>query len=270
MMPLPPKLQPVAREIETAAAAAQQVVPVELMAVVVYGSWARGEGRPDSDVDVAAVCACEVTSALQRLLTDRIWRQLPSDAKDTFVNAVNLQDFEQETAPFHTAEKRDGIVVWGGVDMRESTRPFHVRYRNFFLRSWEAESSNVRMARLSLDSSERDGLAGEILGDAWGRFLVLKPCAIAAKHCVQINLQMLGLGFTSKWQQLEQLCRAEYGNRIADAFCRLSARLLNEGSAVEDKDSLADVQDAETVLGLYRDTARRFCLPIPEAGRDHS
>jgi predicted nucleotidyltransferase len=102
---------------------------------LLFGSHARGQARPGSDVDVAIVGAWTDVSALAALLSDRL---------GTEVDVVRLDD--EAGVPLLEAVLRDGIVVYeanrGDAAMwrsrvlaqMETDRPWYRRMRDAWLR----------------------------------------------------------------------------------------------------------------------------------------
>lgn len=262
--PMDERLQHVARPVNRVVAACRQAFGGALVAIIVYGSQTRGEAREGSDLDVAAI----VRRGSEKRLYEkagRIVAELASGWRpgepEVFVAPARLKEFLAEREPFHTAEKREGIVVWGRVNMTESSVPFHSRYQGFFYRSWSWEESKVASAKRLLTRQTEDLCSCDTLD--W--------CAIAAKHAVQCNLQMRGLGFTSNWITLERLARSEFGPKIAAAFGRLAARCATEGNehkvGCSARQAKRDIADARSVLRLYAATVRRFGLSIDSGSR---
>ena len=83
-----------------------------LVQVVLYGSQARGEAKPDSDIDLLIVLQDPVDS----------WQEI--DQTGDFTSAlclkyevvisrafVPLSRFQQETSPFFRNVRREGVVV---------------------------------------------------------------------------------------------------------------------------------------------------------------
>jgi len=84
----------------------------EFVGMILFGSWARGEARPDSDVDVLiafrSIEGLEVRSKAYKIIAEQV--KLPI----TLVN-IKLDDIvgeEYELTPLMLNIFYDGIIVW--------------------------------------------------------------------------------------------------------------------------------------------------------------
>lgn len=82
----------------------------------IYGSVARDDDRPGSDIDVAAACppgrVYEVTTAMRDELSSAGWR-LGFTASVIGTDADEVERLARESDPWWLAVKRDAIVVMG-------------------------------------------------------------------------------------------------------------------------------------------------------------
>lgn len=85
----------------------------QIVQIVLYGSQARGEAQPDSDIDLLIVMksAFNYTEEIEK--TSRIIQEL-SLKYDTVISRsfVSEQRFNQEKSPFLLNVHREGVVLW--------------------------------------------------------------------------------------------------------------------------------------------------------------
>lgn len=81
-----------------------------------YGSTARGEDRPGSDIDVAIICTTDRAFDIATVMRDKLshaWRHLSFNASVVGIGATEVERLEREGDPWWLAVKRDAIVVMG-------------------------------------------------------------------------------------------------------------------------------------------------------------
>lgn len=82
-------------------------------AVWIYGSVARGEDRPGSDIDIAVVCPDEKLLAISEALREQLEITGPVEPSIAVFDASEARRLEREQDPWWRAMKRDAIVVMG-------------------------------------------------------------------------------------------------------------------------------------------------------------
>lgn len=172
-----------------------------LHALILYGSFATGAARADSDVDFLAVFETidgDVESRAQKLVKSL------AGSKHISLVVASRADVEKETEPLYTAVKLEGRVICGSADLAVSPEPPELKYAEFFRKSAECESSKIRIAEEILISGRSAG--------------VIELCFIAAKHAVQAALAMHGAGYSSKLPVLLPLAERHLGPDIAAAI----------------------------------------------------
>ncbi|NWF56084.1 MAG: nucleotidyltransferase domain-containing protein [Syntrophaceae bacterium] len=174
-----------------------------LKCVLLYGSWATGTARKDSDIDLLAVLQ-------ERALGDgkAIADLFLVDNREISLVTCTEDEFRRENIPLHTAVKREGKILWGNIDRNLNPEPPEVKYADFFRKSQEFESRKLEMAKKLL---EDDYLSG-----------IPEVCFVAAKHALQAALAMKGEGYSSKVAVLLPLVRAHFGPEVAEEFQKLS------------------------------------------------
>ncbi len=174
-----------------------------LKCLLLYGSWATGTARKDSDVDILAVLN-EPDRAAGKSIADLSW----FDDRKLSLVACTEDEFRDEKIPLYTAVKREGKIVWGDIDRTFNPEPPEVKYADFFRKSKEFESRKLEMVEELL---KRDYLSG-----------IPEICFVAAKHALQAALAMKGEGYSSKVAVLLPLVERYFGQEIAEKFRKLS------------------------------------------------
>ncbi len=81
--------------------------------VVLYGSWARNEGRPDSDIDLVVI-APEFDRQRDRELTDRLWELrafIPEAWRIEPIACGERQWLEDDSSAIIEIARREGQVI---------------------------------------------------------------------------------------------------------------------------------------------------------------
>ncbi len=78
---------------------------------VLFGSWARGEARPDSDIDLVII-APEFDGRRDRKLVNRLWElQASTDWRIEPIVCGERQWLEDDTSPIIEMARREGEVI---------------------------------------------------------------------------------------------------------------------------------------------------------------
>ena len=88
-----------------------------LVSIVLYGSFARGTNKADSDIDIAIILKQEYDKVSRDKVIDLA---VDIDLKyDTVLSIVDI-DYDnfiewQEVLPFYKNVKKDGVVLWNAA-----------------------------------------------------------------------------------------------------------------------------------------------------------
>jgi len=176
--------------------------PGHLQCLILYGSWAKGTAKKDSDIDLLAVFD-RADGEMRR----KVWEVAQNVGREVTIVVADLEEFSSEINPIYTAIKKEGKVIWGKADLSVHPDPPPVKYAKFFKRSEEFESQKIRIAKDLIDKGYHSG--------------VMELCYVASKHAIQAALAMKGEGYSSKVAILMPLAQKYLGNEIAEAFKRL-------------------------------------------------
>ena len=194
--------------------------PLGLLAVILFGSFVRGEEREDSDVDICLVFD-EIDSEKKKEIWDleRKNKNLEFDRKIDRV-IVSLDKFTNEWAPIYTAIKRTGKVFWGNMDLINDKMDIMNKINS-------AEEYIVK-----LNSPEVEFLY------------------IPVKHTIQAYLAMIGKGFTSRFEELYKLTVEELGEEYARMFLYIYKLQENE-LHVTKEECVLGLTVAKEIIKLY-------------------
>lgn len=88
--------------------------PNEVISITLYGSQARGEASPESDIDLFIVVRRNI-STLRRALTDLAWQvQFEHDVviSDVIRSMDQLRHMKAKRFPYYQSIEREGILLW--------------------------------------------------------------------------------------------------------------------------------------------------------------
>jgi uncharacterized protein len=84
-----------------------------LLSVVLFGSWARGEARPDSDIDLLIVATDPPTARLDRFrLWHRVALQVSPDLARQLAVIVFSAEEAKRTRPFYLDLVHEGVLLY--------------------------------------------------------------------------------------------------------------------------------------------------------------
>jgi len=198
--------QKIAKEVEDVLQSLRDEFGDNLLSLILYGSWAKGGAREDSDIDLLAIFKTVNKDTAKKV--NKISSNIELRYKrDITLLPVKVDKFKVEYLPLFTAAKREGIIVFGDIDLKENPESPQVKYKDFFRKSVAFESKKVEIAEKIL----QDGLPSG----------VFSLCFVASKHLLQAGLAMKGVGFSSKVKILLPLIEKHFGCDIASSFKQL-------------------------------------------------
>jgi predicted nucleotidyltransferase len=95
----------------------KQIFASQLVSIVLYGSVARGNDTPESDVDIAILLKPNVSSTEMNLLLDfAVDMDLKYDRVFSLVD-IDYNEFIkwENTLPFYKNVKQDGVILWSAA-----------------------------------------------------------------------------------------------------------------------------------------------------------
>jgi predicted nucleotidyltransferase len=172
-----------------------------LKSLILYGSWAKGTARKNSDIDLLAVF--ESTDEKVRKNIDDI--SYESDARRTItIVPCSLEDLRRETIPLYTAIKKEGKTILGTANLSLSPEPPEVKYAEFIKKSQQFETHKIDTAEELLTKELTSGIP--------------EFCFMASKHAIQAALAMNGKGYTSKVSELIPQAEKYLGKEFSTSF----------------------------------------------------
>ena len=232
--------QKITKEIEDVLRALKAEFENNFLALILYGSWVKGKTREDSDIDLLAIFKRvdkDVTKAVNEISSEIEVRH----ERSITLLPIRIGDFEMEKVPLFTAVKREGIIVFGSIDLKESPEHPEVKYKDFFKKSLEFESKKVEIAKKML----QDGLPSGVFA----------LCFMASKHLLQAGLSIKGVGFSSKVKILLPLVEEHFGSKVASSFKRLFSLYVKTEYQFQlpDKDEATlAIEDAGRIIRLAK------------------
>ncbi len=120
----------------------KQLFPETLKAIVLYGSYAKGIAREDSDIDVIALF-----SELNDQCRDRLIKLISEFKTEHRLDLLyaTVKDFENEKLPVYTSIKKEGKILYGTCNMKLSEVKPELKYREFFIQSRKLETGKIKM-----------------------------------------------------------------------------------------------------------------------------
>jgi predicted nucleotidyltransferase len=205
--------------------------------LILYGSWAKGTSKSDSDIDILVVLDKMNENARKRIYDIKSEIDI---SRSISIVSVSLKDFKSEKLPLYTAVKKEGRTIFGDVDLSINPVPEEVKYADFFKRSHKFESDKIKTAEELLHKNLTSGIA--------------EFCFIASKHAIQATLAMEGKGYTSKISLLMPLARKHLGKDISSTFQKLFNLYLKAEYEMEfltDDEAKLAIKYAKKVMHIY-------------------
>jgi len=91
-----------------------KVLKDQVVRIIIYGSTARNEATPDSDVDIAVIINGVMDAETKDLLSDFVVDMNLKFGKVFSVIDIDNQLFQrlENTSPFYKNVNKEGIVLW--------------------------------------------------------------------------------------------------------------------------------------------------------------
>lgn len=205
--------------------------------LILYGSWAKGTAREDSDIDLLALFE-KVDEKTRRVLHQKE-RDIDAEISVTIVPA-SVDDFQKEKIPLYTAAKKEGRIIYGETDLTINPEEPHIKYAEAFEKSKEFEMKKVKMAE-------------EILKE-YPSYGAVDLCFVASKHAIQMVLAMKGVGYSSKVATLLLLTQQYLGREVAETFRKLFKIYVKaeyELESVTEQESKLALEYAKEIMEIY-------------------
>ncbi|MFN3480968.1 MAG: nucleotidyltransferase domain-containing protein [Thermodesulfovibrionales bacterium] len=241
-MLIPKKIEP---ELQGLQEKLEEKLGKNLICLILYGSWAKGTARDDSDIDMLVVLD-KLDDDVRRTINE-VEKEIETEIEPwrsiTLVPAI-VEEFKLEKIPLFTVIKREGLILHGNIDLTINPEMPHIKYAEYFEKSREFESRKVEMAE-------------EILRDH-PDFDVTDLCFIASKHAIQMALAMKGRGYSSKVSVLLPLAGKYIDEGTAERFKRLFDLYVKSEYRTESltaEEAKACIEHAKEIL--------KVCYSIP-------
>ncbi len=207
-----------------------------LTCIILYGSYAKGQAREDSDIDIIGVF-----KKLDRETKEKAREIVQSINTERRIELITSseEDFRKERIPLYTAIKKEGKILYGNMDMTINPERPDIKYKEFFKKSKEFEMRKVEIAE------EIFKKCGSVSIDL---------CFVPAKHAIQACLAMKGKGYSSKLPTLIPLTEKIFGKEKANDFRKLFELYVrseyNMEELTEDEKKEA-IEIAKRILNIY-------------------
>lgn len=204
-----------------------------LQALILYGSWIKGNAREDSDIDLLVIFKSKRKDLIRKIytLTGKMGLE-----RDVSLVSASVKEFEKETIPLYTAVKREGQIIYGKVDLTFNPEPPQTKYRDFFTRSANFEGEKIKTAEHLMEKGISSGI---------------EFCCIASKHAIQAGLAMKGIGFSSKFSELANWAEKYFGKELADVFRTIFGLYIKAEYNLQDlnkQENLLSIRNAKRIL----------------------
>ena len=85
-----------------------------LRAIILYGSWMKGNARKGSDIDLLIIFNRKGKNLARKVHS--LIGEMNSERDFSLVSA-SVKELEKETIPLYTAVKKEGQIIYGKVDL---------------------------------------------------------------------------------------------------------------------------------------------------------
>ncbi|MCK4244504.1 MAG: nucleotidyltransferase domain-containing protein [Candidatus Omnitrophica bacterium] len=205
-----------------------------LRAIILYGSWMKGNARKDSDIDLLIIFNRKGKNLARKVHS--LIGEMNSERDFSLVSA-SVKELEKETIPLYTAVKKEGQIIYGKVDLTLNPEVPQIKYRDFFERSGKFEKEKIKTAEYLMKKGISSGIS--------------EFCCIAAKHAIQAGLAMEGVGFSSKFCELIDWTQRYFGKELARAFRTLFKLYIKSEYKMQNlskRENLLSIREAKRIL----------------------
>ncbi|MCM8804419.1 MAG: nucleotidyltransferase domain-containing protein [Candidatus Omnitrophica bacterium] len=208
-----------------------------LKGVILFGSWARGDADSNSDIDLLVILDC-IDHSVRRLFEEMRWEN--NFKKNVNINMTSAKDFQIEKIPLYTAVKKEGIVIFGEVDLSINKKPPSVKYKEFFEECRKFYIERLNIAKMKLKKY--------IVDD------VVELCFNASKCAIQ-NFFATKEIFTNKTKILLILVKKHLGKEFYEAFkkiIKLHNKCANGVYFLDKKETNFLLKKTMKIMTLYK------------------